>query len=583
MRHVRRLSVSTQWRAAVLPLCAAVVLGCHGEVGPTGGGGHVTPICDATDPAQVVVPQRILLLTSTQLINMVQLVSTEEATAVVTDAIFEVTSDFRARFPPAKFETRKSIPNSTELTYFDLLAQHVGNYVRDHFAAVTKCATPATDDCAKAYLNALAKKVYRRALTTGEQERFTALYDTLRSQVVNGCQVTNSVEQATGHAIYALFMTPQLLWRWELGSSAAVSSGPAGVYLSDNELASNLSFFLTDQPPDDMLVAAASAGNLRANLATHVDRILATQAARDWLTKVMRIYFTLNQLPGVVIDSTKFPIVDGGAIYGDLEEESKRFLYDVMWNGKVMDLITSRKTFVNTNLATMVYGLAAPPAGATPTNFVETTLPENERAGMLTNAGFITRAARTNGVGVVPRGLAVKALFLCLETDPPPPEIASVVEAQKGMLDMMTAQQQVATRASVPLCASCHDTFDSYGLVLDWYDVIGRHRATDHVNMPIDGTTTLPDEVGGQTVHSAVELADVLSKNTVFMNCMARTMLQYGLTDATVELPVPAKQQRGCAAAGVANTVQRSGNKSFTDMVRAVATSPAFVLRQQVP
>jgi len=583
MRHVRRFSVPTRWLAGVLPLCAALLGSCHGEVGDTGTG-LVTPICDATDPTQVVVPQRVLLLTSTQIINMVKLVSTEEAQAIIDGAIFEVTSDFRARFPPAKFETRKSIPNSTELASFNLLAQHIGDYVRDHFTAVTKCATPGTDACATAYLNDLAKKIYRRALTTGEQERFTALYNTLRSQIVNGCQVTNTVEQATGNAIYALFMTPQFLWRWEIGSSAAVSSAPAGVYLTDGELASNLSFFLTDLPPDDMLVAAASAGTLRANIATHVDRILATQTSRDWLTKIMRLYFTLNQISGVVINADVEPLVETGAIYGDLEEEAKRFVYDVMWNGKVMDLVTSRKTFLNSNLATLVYGVPMPP-NASPTNFVEVTLPETERAGLLTNAGFITRTARATGVGVVPRGLAVKALFLCLETPPPPESLTGPgmpVDVQKGMLDMMTARQQVTARETPP-CNACHPSFDPYGLVLDWYNVIGRFRTVDHLNMPIDGTTELPAEVGGATVHSAVELADELSKSTVFMNCMAKTMLQYGLTDATVELPVPAKMQRGCAAAGVANTVQRSRGQSFTDMVRAVATSPAFVLRQQVP
>ena len=42
---------------------------------------------------------------------------------------------------------------------------------------------------------------------------------------------------------------------------------------------------------------------------------------------------------------------------------------------------------------------------------------------MLTNAGFITTHARATGVGVVPRGLAVKGLFLCLETPPPPESI----------------------------------------------------------------------------------------------------------------------------------------------------------------
>ena len=59
-------------------------------------------------------------------------------------------------------------------------------------------------------------------------------------------------------------------------------------------------------------------------------------------------------------------------------------------------------------------------------------------------------------------------------------------------------------------------------------------------------------------------------------------MLQYGLIDQTVELPVPARQQAGCAAAGVASAVQHTGTQSFTDMARAVALSPAFVLRKQV-
>ncbi len=76
----------------------------------------------------------------------------------------------------------------------------------------------------------------------------------------------------------------------------------------------------------------------------HVDRILATPASRDWLTRVMKMYFTLNQLPGVIIDNTRpgFEIA-GGALFADLEESAERFLTDVMWNGKVMDLITSRE------------------------------------------------------------------------------------------------------------------------------------------------------------------------------------------------------------------------------------------------
>jgi hypothetical protein len=372
------------------------------------------------------------------------------------------------------------------------------------------------------------------------------------------------------------------MWRWELGGGTP-STAPAGIFLTDTELASNLSFFLTDGPPDDQLVAAATAGTLRSNLASHVDRILSTQAARDHLTQIMKIYYTLNQLPGVIIDNTRpgFEIA-GAGLYADLEVASTQLLDSILWKGKVMDLITSHKAYVNSNLATMLYKIPVP-AGATPTNFVETAMPEDERVGLLTDPGFITRTARATGVGVIPRGIGVKAIFLCLETPPPPPQLnmdGGPIKTQLSMLDMLTAQQQVQLRRDTAPCNTCHPTFDPYGLVLDWYDVVGRHRTIDDLGQPVDGTTVLPDDVGGGTVHSAVELSEKLTQSTVFMNCMSRTLLQYGLINATVELPIPAKQQPGCAAAGVANTVQKSKNQSFTDMARAVAMSPAFVLRK---
>ena len=83
-------------------------------------------------------------------------------------------------------------------------------------------------------------------------------------------------------------------------------------------------------------------------------------------------------------------------------------------------------------------------------------------------------------------------------------------------------------------------------------------------------------------MQSAVELADVLSHSDVFTNCMATTMLKYALLDATVELPLPLAQQKGCAAAGIAHAMRTSSKQSFTDLIKATATSPAFLIRQQI-
>jgi hypothetical protein len=52
-----------------LVVCAALALACSREVRPTGPAPDSTPLCDASDPGQVVALQRIQLLTSTELMN----------------------------------------------------------------------------------------------------------------------------------------------------------------------------------------------------------------------------------------------------------------------------------------------------------------------------------------------------------------------------------------------------------------------------------------------------------------------------------------------------------------------------------
>jgi hypothetical protein len=215
---------------------------------------------------------------------------------------------------------------------------------------------------------------------------------------------------------------------------------------------------------------------------------------------------------------------------------------------------------------------------------VATTLPADTRSGLLTNAGFLTTRSFSTGTSLVERGLAVKALFTCEDSAEPPssPPLIDQIEQASRRLSTQTAEEQVADRQANPECASCHATFDPYGLVLDWYDVVGRYRTMDDLGKPIDVHATLPAIVGGGTAQSAGELADALAKSDAFTNCMARAMLQYALLDAAPELPLPSAQQKGCAAAGVAHALRHSSGQSFTDLTRAVATSPAFVMRQQV-
>ena len=93
-------------------------------------------------------------------------------------------------------------------------------------------------------------------------------------------------------------------------------------------------------------------------------------------------------------------------------------------------------------------------------------------------------------------------------------------------------------------------------------------------------TTTLPPAIGGGDVKSAVELAEKLAGSPQFTNCIARTVLQYALVDFTAPVEVPlAGKTAGCAVIDMVDKYKAGNGKSFTDLVRATTSTPAFAIR----
>ena len=242
----------------------------------------------------MVADQRILPLTGTEVVNTVRyLINDTEAGSLVTRGIIsggDLVESLR-RFPPLEVQ----YIDDTNFPVLDNVASDVGSYVSANFATVTQCS-PASDSCATSYLDELAAKAYRRRLAADEQARFSALYTKLRSpQTVNGYLVTFTVEEATGFAVDALLRSPQMLWRWEIGDAASASTAPVGIPLTDQELATQLSFFLTDQPPDATFAGRRERrGRCARTWPAHVDRLLASQPARDWMRTIMETYFQIN-------------------------------------------------------------------------------------------------------------------------------------------------------------------------------------------------------------------------------------------------------------------------------------------------
>jgi hypothetical protein len=296
----------------------------------------------------------------------------------------------------------------------------------------------------------------------------------------------------------------------------------------------------------------------------------------------------LNLLPNVgnVVDTARYPQFNL-QLLADMQEEGRMFLDHTLWNLDLPALLTSRTTFLNSNLATTTYKVPVPP-GATATQFVQTVLPVYQRSGLLTNGGFITSRARSDGGSIVARGLVVFDVMLCMSTPPRSPDQNEAVGIAQGNLATQTPQEQAAYRASVPACGGCHALFDPFGLAMENYDNLGTYRTVDDMGRPVDAHATLPASVGGGTIQNAIELAGRLAASPAFESCMSKSVLQYALTDisAQVDLPNPPGTSpfvAGCAVRDVTRRLDAGATRTFSDLVRDVVTSSTFSLRRLAP
>lgn len=521
--------------------------------GSAGTGGTSTTACQGTE---VTVPKRLIRLSFNQIANSITSLFNAAATEAAT-ATVDIPSPLGRTFPPLGSGTEGNLITDTQWSTGDTIAQGVGKYVFDNFAAVTACGAGATADCGRSYVSALADRAFRRPLSEGERSRLLAVFDGV---IADG----GSVEEATQYGVYAVFESPLFLYRTEFGSDAN-AAGPIGAY----EIANQIAFFLTDGPPDAALLSAAADGMLstREQVGAAASRLLATAQARTNFEAAMSSYFALPNVGGVVIDAATIPgftLTDGAR--SSIYHEAELFLQNVLWSGQLSDLITSRKAYVN-SLNAPIYGLSA--AGRNTDTFEPVELDEN-RAGLLTLAAFLMSKSRPDNASVVGRGLVVNSTLLC-QVNPEFPEgdttVAAAIEATSGM----SQKEQADYRAKTPKCTGCHIGFDGFGLALERFDSIGRSRTMDLEGRAIDDawiTATLPDAAGAVDVKGASEMADAIVASGAMQACITKNLIEFALAD-TSQGGAPLES---CAVQAVIDRFE-AGDRSFTSLLREIAVS----------
>jgi hypothetical protein len=514
------------------------------------------------------VPKRLVRLSLGQIRNAMGALTDETEAALLTTT-YELLEPEQRTFPPLASPREGSAFIPTVWATSDGMAADVGSYALEHLDELSGCGATPSEACVRRFLPELAERAYRRPLTSEDE---ASLLQVVSEVLTDG----GTPADALRYGVYAVFESPQFLYRTELGVDPA-AAGP----LTSAEMASQLSFFLTDGPPDQQLLEAAAADELTdpGRIAAEAERLLKTPAAQQNLEAALFAYFRLSNLDTVVIDDRAFT----PGVRGSMHREAQLFFANTLWSGPFSELLASRHTTIDASLAPL-YGLDTfPPAGSQldADGFALVDLPD-ERAGLLTQLGYLTARSRPDSAWVVGRGLAVNAEVLCGENPPFPVGLPDALRDVPNLANA-TEREKSEYRTTTTPCAPCHVLFDPYGLALENFDLLGRYVTQDSQGRPIDARVTLPPLAGGQEVQSAAEMARALAARPAFRACMTKNLMAYALAESPNDSSsAPSLATNGCAPRAVADKLAWPG-ATFSELVTGIASSDTLRLRAADP
>jgi hypothetical protein len=400
--------------------------------------------------------------------------------------------------------------------------------------------------CARQFIATLGKKLYREPVPPDSVDGYAELF-AQESSFADGARAV----------ISAMLQSSYVLYRRELGVR-----GSDGLYhLTPHELASSLSYTLTNGPPDDQLMAAADDGRLAttADLDREAARLLATPASEAAFGSFVRNWLVIDDLATRAKLDPSNQLTDAVRT-AMVRETTTMFMNVLRSDAKVSELFTASYTFADQTLASYYQ------IGGAGGSFQRVELPPNTRAhGILGQGAILTRHALADRSSPVQRGKLVRERLLCEELSPPPPNVDTNLPPPTGVV---TTRQRYEGHSANPFCNSCHSRIDPVGFAFEHFDGFGRKRDQEG-GVAIDSTGLLSGMPMGDIALDGLDsLSAYLSTSPQVTQCLTRYVAYnaYGLDH--------------CSEDSI-NAEIAAGNGSVKSIAMAVIHAPQFTTRTE--
>jgi hypothetical protein len=342
------------------------------------------------------------------------------------------------------------------------------------------------DEYAREVIGRFASRAWRRPVTAAEVESLMSVWQVTHSASMD-------LRRSLRDAFLVVLTSPQFLFLIEQGVS------PEEEELDPYELASKLSYFLWNSPPDERLLSLAAEGTLGAQVDQEFERMVADPRFERFVGEFSSQWLGLEKFDVVSIDQQRFP-----ALTRDVRTELRRepvawILQMLRQNRPVRELVRSETVLVNEVIAGY-YGLAARVESGF--DFVSIPAEKPELGGVFGQAALMAGLSDGREANPVKRGAWLARRIVAEPPDDPPPNVPQLPRDGPGAA---TLRERLEQHRSQRGCAKCHEGIDPWGVPLLGYDAGGRWTAP-----PPEATRArLPD---GTEVQGAAELRDHLAQ-----------------------------------------------------------------------
>lgn len=317
-------------------------------------------------------------------------------------------------------------------------------------------------------LERFATRAYRRPATTTEVLGLVRIWQ-------EGFSRTGHFQQSIQDALLVALTSPQFLFLIENSAS------PEPEDLEPYELASKLSYFLWNSPPDEPLLTLAAEGQLVAELDSQITRMIADPRFERFVDVFATQWLSLDKFDVVSIDNQRFPKLTRD-VKARLRQEPAAYLRHLfVENRPVRQLIDADEVLADEVVASY-YGLGA--ATEQGFAFVPIAHRRNDLGGVLTQAAILAGLSDGRESNPIKRGAWFARKIIAEPPDDPPPNVPRIKEDDGSKL---TLREKLEIHRNQTGCVKCHTGIDPWGMPFEGFSAAGlkkSERVETHSRLP---------------------------------------------------------------------------------------------------